>query len=395
MVYVGVPPRQTLEAMWLDYIIKLNDREISKRQASGFTYWAQLGVISVIFYRLLEKLPILITNIIPINQIFVIIINLLLTLFAGFIVINMLFPSQSERRLLSTMSKKTGRYSGIILCVMCLTMFLDNFFIAYNSKHYFYYATGSIWAFQLFEFAMIEKQKVPQLESGYSASKRFEQGRSLGVLFVFIIFLICFIYQLKDIEESVITNINIIQTAFEIVTLYVLLFWLLLNFTSNLKRNWLLNLEQRILVERLEADEIKRIFITEYLGQKTFDWLTTIQTEINQKYEKLKIAQEMALSEIEEIATIDKELKYEISGRINETRSKMQKDFSEYTDYAANKIAQVKLFISNGTLTEETEVISEMVQKWESQIEDVRESIIQVYGKCKEIQPDRLICKKQ
>jgi hypothetical protein len=45
------------EINWLDYIIKLNDREINRRRASGFTLWALLGVVALLFVQLFDNVP--------------------------------------------------------------------------------------------------------------------------------------------------------------------------------------------------------------------------------------------------------------------------------------------------------------------------------------------------
>ena len=44
------------ESLWFEYIIKLNDREINRKKASGFTSWSLFGLLSILLYRALDNL---------------------------------------------------------------------------------------------------------------------------------------------------------------------------------------------------------------------------------------------------------------------------------------------------------------------------------------------------
>ena len=43
--------------LWLDYLAKLNDRELHSSQASGFTPWALLAVVAATVYTAVPKIP--------------------------------------------------------------------------------------------------------------------------------------------------------------------------------------------------------------------------------------------------------------------------------------------------------------------------------------------------
>ena len=47
---------------WLYYLNNLNNREISKRNASGFTLWALFGFIGFILFKLIDSLAIIFTD---------------------------------------------------------------------------------------------------------------------------------------------------------------------------------------------------------------------------------------------------------------------------------------------------------------------------------------------
>ena len=44
------------EPNWLDYISKLNDRALTKKQATGVTTWAILGVIGILLIRIIDQI---------------------------------------------------------------------------------------------------------------------------------------------------------------------------------------------------------------------------------------------------------------------------------------------------------------------------------------------------
>ena len=43
--------------LWLDYLAKLNDRQLQSARASGITTWVLLGVAAAILYKSVPQLP--------------------------------------------------------------------------------------------------------------------------------------------------------------------------------------------------------------------------------------------------------------------------------------------------------------------------------------------------
>jgi hypothetical protein len=43
--------------LWLEYLARVNDRNLKSRQASGFTPWALLGVAAAVLYAAVPKIP--------------------------------------------------------------------------------------------------------------------------------------------------------------------------------------------------------------------------------------------------------------------------------------------------------------------------------------------------
>jgi hypothetical protein len=271
------PPRQSLEAMWLEYIMKLNDRMIARRQVSGLTFWAHLCIIAVLFYRLIDSLPNLMTSendLFIMDSYFVCLINLLTTVFAGFIiVVTYLFPF-SERRLATDLSQRYGQYTSIILTPFILLIAANNFYVGFfTAKYWTFYVFGVYWMLVLFAIQNYYiLKKGPQLEPGSTivsshASRKFFASQ----FFIIIVLFGCAIYQIGDIKLLLIDSIALVKTSIELAALFILFPWFLIVVEASKIRSWLLNLEQRILVDRLTADEIRHIFITEFAGQITLE----------------------------------------------------------------------------------------------------------------------------
>ena len=48
---------------WLNYLNNLNNREISKKNASGFTLWALFCLIGFALFKFVDCLPIIFVNV--------------------------------------------------------------------------------------------------------------------------------------------------------------------------------------------------------------------------------------------------------------------------------------------------------------------------------------------
>ena len=96
--------------MWFEYITKLNDRDLNRRRASGFTLWALLGLLGILFFRVLDSFPLIFAS----NEKFLFFllftgnfINIVFLLAHIFIIVWVNTIELEERKLTTALSRKS------------------------------------------------------------------------------------------------------------------------------------------------------------------------------------------------------------------------------------------------------------------------------------------------
>jgi hypothetical protein len=145
----------------------------------------------------------------------------------------------------------------------------------------------------------------------------------------FILFSVS-IFSIADIEKNihVLNNIGIIKLTLYIGTSVFILLTLLA--ANRMEYDWIENLERRIMIEDLKAEEIRSIFVKEFLGETVMQWLNTIQSEmdtgINNHIAEIKNARaeiENARKHLDQIRSIYTRNEDEIMGRLEEVSNKV------------------------------------------------------------------------
>jgi len=141
------------EAVWFQYINRLNDRALSKRRSSGFTTWAVCGVLAILAFRIIDRLPI-IANTPDIRPLFLFTLSTSANL--SFAVIVLFFGllsfgiPASESRLIPKLSRTTKPIVFLPLIVIGFSIAFINFYTGYIDKSYYlprwpYYLFGAYY----------------------------------------------------------------------------------------------------------------------------------------------------------------------------------------------------------------------------------------------------------
>lgn len=172
-------------------------------------------------------------------------------------------------------------------------------------------------------------------------------------------------------NSEIINNIDIITFSLEIVLFLILIIFLFILISSEIRRGFLIDLEQRIVLEDLNADKIRTIFIKEFLGETTRDWVVKIEAKLKELYDSCCSAFNEAEIDMKSLADIDKKYSYEIDGRVKEIYQKVEKHFKEYNEYLNKLMGYVKHLIKEKAFIEDEVVIERITSSWESQLKDI------------------------
>lgn len=383
------------EAVWLHYITKLNDRALSKRQTSGFTTWAICGILAILSFKILNILPIL-TNTPDIRFLFLVVISTsvnlsisILYLLAGFY---MYGTPTSEIRLKTRLSHVTEHLLYVPLLVIGIPIVYISFYTGCTDKPYYlpwwpYYLLGVFYILNLLiplgkgikTFIKFKKEykEIPHLaESPFFSKSPAKLFVMLGIIIVGIFLTCCSFsavyYLLKN--SPILNHINLIKYSFEIIAILILTLILLGRIATGAKEQFLEALELKIVLDELNPDQIKEIFIKEFLGKKVLDWVLLIESESKTLSNNYYMAVESAKKEFNKINETLKDWK---NVKVNDLSTHLKKVethvgkygtcLEEYGSYIKKAIKQVEYLQREGAFISDNELLQKITIPWTSQ----------------------------
>lgn len=292
------------EEVWLNYIIKLNNRRIDKVKSSGLTIWTLLGLSSILIYRLFDKFNIIFNSLDSLLSFLLwtsIFFDFAIIIF--FLIISPISSSiKRERRFDSKFDKSVKEFVVIPMFITIAIFSYINIYLWFNSSLNLYIKWpflffGIMLSLQCLGFILIYgviKYKISKAKKKNNTVNLPERKdivlikrETIITQFILgLLFLISVIMLLLNFDvQYYISNNSMIKTSVEFIILYSVLFYMYLQYVSIIIEEWGLNLEKRILIEGLNSDQIKAIFVREFLGEKTSDWINNFQHELKIKYD--------------------------------------------------------------------------------------------------------------
>jgi hypothetical protein len=259
---------------WLDYIGKLNDRALQRQRASGFTTWAIVGVLVWLFSQVLTRIDILITDsharsihLLAVTEVFVLAsFGFLLFLAAG------LFRSAgNDLRLRTELDSRFGSFVSrvqiplLTLLIGCLSIFSAMHANLYSLSAWPFWALG---VFSIISCIGVVRgatvlHKKRRRHSGELPELSFVPPLHRLGAFIFGVFLLVVLgISLVPVFEAIpkITGqaqVDILKWSFYVVLLAFLIELLWLRSARSAFTDFLFDLERRIVLQGLSADEIR------------------------------------------------------------------------------------------------------------------------------------------
>jgi hypothetical protein len=261
---------------WFEYINKLNDRELSKRNASGITMWAFSAFIGLIMMNIIHLIPSLVNNsdfVFSSIIVFTILINFLVTIVSliyGYII---RFLSFSARKIEHNDNLTISIFYNLFLSIIiCLGSF-GNVYILLNTK----VTNVKLWPFiiiVLYYLTNLSADLLPLFKN--KVRSNFDKGViKVGPKYTSNVFIIIYgllfvinIYTMRNssIWRLIISNIVILEFCIYLVGLLLSLLVLNSIYKSYVKGNWLEDFEKLIIANNIEAEQINEMFKKDYMN---------------------------------------------------------------------------------------------------------------------------------
>ena len=270
--------------MWFDYLVKLNDRSIQAQQVSGATTWVLLGVIAAIAYRGVPQIPTLLAVKGGTSAAGVALACQLNAAFLLGMGIYFLFTSQdAEKRLMPEVGKRIQALVFWLWSVIALFFTIVQAYLAYVSPTVYLRVYlgffAFFWAMNLQKSVVAELQKVKKEKKQGIKLPDFSGTSSgeglmwfLATLPLGLWSLVVLILHLRSFAWN--DSLLILGTASHVAVVIGISMFLLARAALANQLRWHLDLERRIVLEKLAPDDTAKQFVTHSLGRSIGDWVS-------------------------------------------------------------------------------------------------------------------------
>jgi len=359
---------------WLDYVTKLNDREIRKKSSNGLTVWALVGVMGISLFRIIDEFNVIFENSksISITVIFFsIVLNILIVLNFS---IKRITPTDSNRSIITNIDGQGMTISSYTVSLLVILLIVSNYYAAILSYqgqllqwsfcilsiYYFINLLGLV----VFKF----KWRNTKLKIEPHTELRTKWIISLSNWSILSSMTLISIREVL-IHNLVLSNLGLLKVALELTAIIICLLMLSSKYIRSLKYVWLEVFERNIISGDLSVEQIRTKFIEGFLGKGTLDWLREAQKEIESKNETIQ----SKIQELENNFLEDNDEELEINEALDilelntELIIAVQEKQKEYTEYILLKTEEIKSFSSLGILEKDEKGYIDLIKKeWDS-----------------------------
>lgn len=298
----------------IEFISKINDRTLHKKQISGFTLWAILGVLSYLILDLCDKVPqiyvseelkaitlVITTGVLNFSYFFIVLISSTLAF----------FPLNTKRKFYTRNNLEFLFLYTIVVILIQLVIIIFNikvsnlyFISAYELdiftksipyKSLFFYIAAFYLGMTIEDvytniFKYLRKIKLGnkaylKLTYNYELKKaRFIADFLFSIIMFFLLYAI---YTKIDFPLSPTDESLILKISFDITGILVLIPILLHHRLFEIQQNWLENLEMDIYFNNLTADEIIEKIEKEYIGTNLLKWFSNNIQQFDSRYSEI------------------------------------------------------------------------------------------------------------
>lgn len=354
---------------WLVYLDNLNNREISKRNSSGFTTWALFGLIGFISFKVLDILP---TVCMDMKKVFL--SKLFMTNFFNLCIVISVFmfflvmtPRLDKRKIYTNFMWNAYIFVRGVLCFIYIIGFFSNIYIAFVLKYYklnilpyrFFtiYVTVFIIGILINIFFTKKENNMPRIDSGYFYNpKHMDLVKNIYLFFCLVLSLsLAFsIYQIMQ-NYNILNYLIILKLVFYLSTFIGAIILLVFNIIVLIRNIGLEDFERKIMLQNLSENEIVKEFIDKFIGKDITQWLKEIEDETKEEKTIIREAYDKLENEFSNSRQEEKDLNKKIiqAEMLSEKLGKLTNRFIELQGKFINANNKLEYFLKQGPLNNE------------------------------------------
>jgi hypothetical protein len=357
---------------WLEYVTKLNDREIRNKSANGLTVWALVGVIGVLMFKIIDKFDVIFenSNSLSISAIFLA-IALIVCIILNFS-IKAITPIDSSRTIITDIDGQRLTISNYTVGLLVILLIVFNYYAAIVSyqgqlSQWPFYVLSIYYFINLLSLVVFNfMRRNVKLKFEPHSGLRENRIVILGNWLILLLMTLISIHEVL-IQNLVLSNISLLKLALELTAILICLLLLSFKYIRSLKYAWLEVFERKIIIDDLSVEQIRTKLTEGFLGKQTLDWLSGIQNEILKNNNEIKnMFQEFRNDFLEfknESLTIE-EIK-EILDFNRQLITKIVDQQLVYSNYIELKAKEINNFSIQGLLSkEEKGYIQSITDQW-------------------------------
>lgn len=384
------------------YISKLNDRNLSRQSATGFTLWALIGAFVYL-------LAIIINNFVQIlnsNDTTLWFLPILgIVIGAGYFlvlgtlsILNWLSPEKVLRTVRPRLDTFAHSIIVIPINILYLLYAILYFYLALNASIYnlSFFACILLGMFFIHNPIYIIYKKIKELidkvRKGYLYREVGNMLIEVNVLTSIILLLITiaglFLLFLNYKDMTLTLKVNqiklLLMTSLELFGLNILVIILFNRYSQLRKYDWLENLEKDIYLKDLSNEEIIEKLESHFLWISPKAWIEKKRSQLLGLYKEwLEYLCEKE-KELEDVYSLHEE-KEEIYARAMKAYEELGKGFDSYNNRIRDILNNVKLFLSKFMSGEEKEEMKLLVNEVANLSEQIRKKAEPLRAKHKQL----------
>ncbi len=376
---------------WLDYIAKINDRNRARQRDSGFTTWAIVGLAGVLFYKLLDEL-IAVPLLGIMRPIFLVTLTGAANAISLGTLLFMLITIKSGRpikaRFRTKLDKITDPYIVVPLLFIVIVLCSINIYTGLSAVATWrwrlpYYSIGLFYGLNFITpIILLKKNKVSDefsLPIGigfFNDTKANKKGINFALSGLLVLNVINII-SLSHALNLALFDSEILKVSLEINVVAFFILYLCFRFAVSAQTDLLEDLERRIVVDNLSPEEIRSIFIKEYLGETVRDWLAKVEQTLKSKHDHIMTGIIAGRQRLEEIRQ-----KENVKILRDNLCASLQRDGQDYFEFSQNLKKQLTYLSNKLVLTSEKELLDSIASTWDLQVKQIQKTANEFCAEC-------------
>jgi hypothetical protein len=396
--------------MWLGYIGKLNERNISKRNSSGITLWVILVALAYLFYSILDRITIFSANH-SLFELFVVSLGTFSNIIFCIIVIAVLFSfinskESQEIRINSRLSKILSFDTSFITFSIFFLLIAANILAIispYNINKWPNYVLSAYYIIQIIGVFSRSINARIKMKKHYSDAPELQGSLVTGLLnnkdyrniFIGTIFVIVLvvngivIFSLVQLFQNSNLGLNLVvlKLSLEILAAITLLYYAFYNLIIRKRNEYLEGLEQKVILENSDANEIRHLFIKSYLGETARDFIDETENKIKEYSGIFEKVADECNNELDALTKIDSQYIHEIEKRRSDICHKLESVTNVYINYLDKSTSHIQYLRKNFVFDEKSDLLNHINNIWISHIRDLKNKHDSICNQCKLIHP--------